>query len=57
MPPLASRSAPGPTLGTAGKGKSGAVGRGLKGRGVTQSAAGVMGLGIGVKTITITANE
>lgn len=38
-------------MGTAGKGKSGAVGRGLRGsRGVMQSV-GVMGLGIGVKTL------
>ena len=48
IPTPASRLASSPTTGTAKKGKSGAVGRGLKGRAIMEDA-GVMWMEIGVK--------
>ena len=50
IPSPASRLAPIPTAGGAGKGKSGAVGRGLRARGGMQDA-GVMRMKIGVKAL------
>ena len=50
IPTPASRLAPTPTAGRAGKGKSGAVGRGLRARGGKQDA-GVMRMRIGVKAL------